>query len=293
MPQQRYSVTEISVCPYYFLNNTSYLFSTLNTNSIWYKLKCATKLKWPKIPWVYFIKFNSFWMISVIYMKEADHIPKIILPTEFLQSNFLQAENICTRVNINFMQPVLHRNDVLYKALKCSSTLFYPQPRSAGWSRSRKLRGCGKITVLYYTLQPHCVQCFLRTQSWGMWTTLCLRFHVTHGESEFWGYELWRSGDVWNMTAPPFPQRHWDWRTAHSWGRSQHSSPGHTLTGSAQLRLTTPKLSIPPTASSFAQYASLSRWSKFVSFSCILLPVFLFFSPFKTYARWAQQPTPT
>lgn len=69
---------------------------------------------------------------SVIYMKEGDHIPKIILPTEFLQSNFLQAENICTRVNINFMQPVLHRNDVLYKALKCSSTLFYPQPRSAG-----------------------------------------------------------------------------------------------------------------------------------------------------------------
>lgn len=26
-----------------------------------------------------------------------------------------------------------------------------------------------------------------------MWTTLWLRFHVTHGESVLWGYELWRS----------------------------------------------------------------------------------------------------
>lgn len=64
--------------------------------------------------------------------------------------------------------------------------------------------------------------------------------------------------DVWSSTAPPFPQRLWGCRTAHSWGRSQHSSPGHTLSGSAQLRLTTPQLSIPPTAPSFAHNLSLS-----------------------------------
>lgn len=114
-----------------------------------------------------------------------------------------------------------------------------------------------------------------------MRTTLWLTFHVTHGESVLWGYELWRSG---TYEARLLLLSHRDSEAAGLLiSEGGPSIPAQdTLTGSAQLRLTTPQLSIPPTAPSFAHNLSLSLRSKIVSLSCRLLPeIFLYFFSFR------------